>query len=312
MFDNFKDSETIINRMVFRLDILSQYSVNSENKTLWDNTSEIILRECGINKRVTNKDEFLNLLKNETSFNKFEEIFCVVSKCFIEFHEHHNELKQKAEEQKHGNSEINDAESVALNIYSFISYRFTTNPDKYIEDINNILVDNRISKQLEKKPLRFADKFDQYVKDEILNPVLKILNDNGFNSSLEYFKEAISHHNKKDFSKVPLECCKSFEATMKQIIQQNQWGFYEKDQVSDLIEKCIKGCLIPNYLQPKFNALKNIFQSVGTNRNNNGSHGTLRSNCVEPHFSRYCISLTASTIIYMVECQIHLLNNNKK
>lgn len=310
MFDSFKDSEAIINRMVFQIDILSQYSVNSKYESLWNTTTDVILNKLGINETVTNKNEFLNLFKNEKYFNKFEEIFCVVSKNFIKFHEHHNELKQKVEKLKSENSGVDDDERNALILYSFITYRFKTNPNKYIEEINDILDGNGISKQLEKNSLQFVDKFDQYVRDEILNPVLEILSNNGFNSSLEYFKEATSHHNKKDFSKVPLECCKSFEATMKQIIRQNQWGFSDKDQVSDLIEKCKKGGLIPNYLQSNFNALKSIFQSVGTNRNNNGSHGTLVSNPVEAHFSRYCISLTASTIIYMVEC--HLVTNGNQ
>lgn len=138
---------------------------------------------------------------------------------------------------------------------------------------------------------------------EITLPTLNLLSDKKFKGANQEYLNAQEHYKQGRNKESLNECLKSFESVMKIICKEKGWTYEEKDTAKKLIQICLDNQLIPSYLQNQFASLRSLFESgISTIRNKVGGHGQGQENIdVEDQLVRYCLNLTGTNIIYLVE-----------
>lgn len=99
--------------------------------------------------------------------------------------------------------------------------------------------------------------------------------------------------------------CRSFESVMKAICTENNWDYDPmRATASKLIEIMFNKDLIPPYMKEQFTTLRGVLESgVPTARNKTSGHGQISPSLPLPdHFVAYVLHLTASNIVYLIEC----------
>lgn len=106
------------------------------------------------------------------------------------------------------------------------------------------------------------------------------------------------------------ECLKSIESLMKGIFKQHSWLFRESDPAKKLINICLEKKLVPEYLQNLFSSLRILLESgVLTIRNEEGGYGQgPELSTVPEHFSSYTLHLTASNLLFLMQCNEQLIS----
>lgn len=142
-------------------------------------------------------------------------------------------------------------------------------------------------------------KDDQWVHEQVIEPVLRILSDREFTVAYEEFVDALKAYRHDEFADCMTSCCSSFESTLKTICAGNNWEYDpNKDTCSRLVAMCKdKGLFHPFYAP--------LFESVGTIRNKLGdAHGRGPKNMydVMPMHAKHYLSSTASHILFLHDC----------
>lgn len=192
---------------------------------------------------------------------------------------------------------------------------------KYRDHVGNRLPEEKINELIEELNYRFkADSTGyQYVNKmiirmdselihaDVVKPVIKLLNEtDDYEGALEEFMSAHEHFRHGKYKECLVDCGKSFESTMKVIHVKREWLFDPKRATAkDLITGCLKNGLIPTYLQTQFSSLNNMLESgIGTIRNKEAAHGQggeVKS--VEEHMGGYMLHMTATTILFLINCE---------
>lgn len=141
--------------------------------------------------------------------------------------------------------------------------------------------------------------------NEVVKPVLSLLKDKHFSGAEEEFLKAHDHCRHNRNKEAIAECLKSFESVLKGICDKNRWAYTAKDTAKKLLEIVFEKELLPEYLQSEFSSLRSILESgIPTVRNRVGGHGQGSEIVGVPnHLVAYAIHLTASSILFLVECE---------
>ena len=96
----------------------------------------------------------------------------------------------------------------------------------------------------------------------------------------------------------------AFESTLKIIIKKRKWAHGANDTAKKLVEIIFAKQLVPSFMQSHFAALQSVLESgVPTVRNKMSGHGKGdEERDVPGHLAAYALHLTASNIIFLVEC----------
>jgi len=147
----------------------------------------------------------------------------------------------------------------------------------------------------------------KYIHAEAVRPALRLLHDEGksFAGPLQEFMKAHEFHRKGEDKDAISWALKAFESTMKAICTARSWPFdSQKDTASDLVKILFANDLVPSYLQNHVSALRTVLESgVPTVRNKTSGHGQGPTPvAVPPHYSAYALHMTASCIVFLMEC----------
>ena len=142
---------------------------------------------------------------------------------------------------------------------------------------------------------------------EAVRPALQLLHGAGaaFKGPLDEFMSSHHKYRDGDHKGAIVEACKAFESTLKSICTERQWAFdSRKDTAQKLIDIVFSNGLIPSYMQQEFTSLRAVLESgVPTARNKTSGHGQGPDPTRLPeHFVAYVLHLTASNIVYLIEC----------
>jgi len=144
---------------------------------------------------------------------------------------------------------------------------------------------------------------------EAVKPALALLRDPLFKGAEDEFLQAYAHYRKGDHKEAMNEALKSFESTMKVVLQKRGWAFDPTDPAAKLIKACFDNGLVSAFWQSHFNALKSTLEaSVPTGRNKLSGHGqgaTLTT--VPDYLAGYVLHMTASAIVFLVRAEKALL-----
>ncbi len=144
--------------------------------------------------------------------------------------------------------------------------------------------------------------------DEVLRPALFLLTDPIYAAAEREFLSAHSHYRAGAFDEAITDCGKSLESVMKVICGKRGWTCEAKDTAKRLLEICKDNGLFPSFLLSHYTALASTIESgVPVIRNKVGGHGGGESIVEVPeHWVSYQLYLTATTITFLVECEMSL------
>jgi hypothetical protein len=150
----------------------------------------------------------------------------------------------------------------------------------------------------------------QLIHAEAVVPALAVLRAPEYSNAQEEFLSAYEHYRHGKYEEALVDCCKSFESTMKIICHKRGWPFDpNKSTASELIKTCLDRGLIPSYWENHFAGLRSMLTSgIPTARNRQGGHGagTAINNNPPSQLVSYVLHMTASTILFLAESDKNL------
>ena len=178
---------------------------------------------------------------------------------------------------------------------------FNMTPSDAVEELNKRFAEHAIGYQFEEAHIIRVDS--TYVHSEIVKPVLTLLSNHNFQGAFDEYYKAHEHYRNSRNKECLTDCLKAFESTMKTICDIKGWNYDPKDTASKLIKACMDNGLFPNFTETQLGSLKNLLEGgVPTLRNKYGGHGQGSSvQNVDIKLTRYCLNLTGTTIIFLIE-----------
>jgi hypothetical protein len=145
----------------------------------------------------------------------------------------------------------------------------------------------------------------ELIHEEVVKPALKLLSDGFYKTANNEFMQAHEHYRHRRYKDCLTWVLKSLESAMKAICDKRKWAYNKEDSAKRLIEICFKNNLIPDFWQSHFSALRATLESgVPTARNLMGGHGNGTSPTTVPqHLAAYCLHMTASTLVFLIEAE---------
>lgn len=91
---------------------------------------------------------------------------------------------------------------------------------------------------------------------------------------------------------------------MKGICKKRDWQYDQTAPAKRLIQVCLDNGLILNYMQDHLTQLRGLLESTTTPRNKESGHGQGADvKDVPKELASYALHLTASNIMFLVECE---------
>jgi len=174
-------------------------------------------------------------------------------------------------------------------------------PDEAIEELNQRFREHGVGYQyLEGEIVRIDS---QFLHTEAVKPALELLNGAGFTGPADEFLRAFDHHRKGEKKEAIADALSAFESTMKAICGARGWKYAAKDTAQPLINNLFQHGLIPAELQSHFSGFRAAMEAGLPTLANPIRHGQGSTPVSVPeHFVAYALHLTASNIVFLVEC----------
>lgn len=258
-------------------DYLGDYYSGGDN-LIYKAIYEKLCREYGL-------FELDNTNPNDYSYNKIQQFFLnarnieqaldVIELCFISINNEYNRY----------NSEK------ALMAINELNTRFKMHGVGY-EFVDNQII--RIDSEL--------------THQEIIKPTLGFLRDEQyFSGANAEFLNAHAHYRNKQYKEAITECTKAFESCMKGICEKRGWQYEQSAPAKKLITTCLDNGLVPSYMQDHLTQLRGLLESTATPRNKESGHGQGPGiKDVPEELASYALHLTASNILFLVNCEKNL------
>ena len=182
-----------------------------------------------------------------------------------------------------------------------IHQRITLRPEEITKELNERFRENDFGYEFTKGRIVRVD--NKLLHKDIVDEVIQLTNESLFSNANEEFLSALDHLRHGRNKEALNDSLKSFESTMKIIINDMGWDYDEKDTSSKLIQKCLDKELIPKSLQSQFSALRTTLEAgIPTIRNKNSGHGQGPKKIVVPDsLASYSIYMTGTCINYLIE-----------
>jgi len=172
-----------------------------------------------------------------------------------------------------------------------------------IEELNARFLESGIGYQYESGFVIRVDS--QLVHAAVVKPVLSLLRDPAYTVVNTEFLEAHRLYRAGEYEKSLTECCKSFESTLKVIINRRGWAVAANATVKPLLDVVFTNGLIPEYGQSGFNSIRALLEgSIATIRNRSSGHGAgTTPRIISRHLAGYQLHQTASAILFLVDSE---------
>ncbi|MFT6263262.1 MAG: hypothetical protein ACJAQ0_001126 [Dasania sp.] len=183
--------------------------------------------------------------------------------------------------------ELFSSQNIIKKAISDINYRFKENGLGY-EYINQeiIRIDNNI------------------LHSDIVKPSLEHLSNNPhFKNSLDEFLTAHKDYRHKKYDSALVNCLKSIESTLKIICDKRNFGFDKNAPCSKLIDILKNNDFLHSFEDNSLNHLISLLKSSVPTYRNKTAHGQGNHKItIEPHIASYVFHMTASTLLYLINC----------
>ena len=181
---------------------------------------------------------------------------------------------------------------------------FKLSADDAIKELNHRFLEHGIGYQYQSGMIISCE--NQYLHEEAVEPAIALLHGENFSGPLQEFMDAHAHYRRGENKEAIAGAGNALESTMKAICKSREWLYDEnRATASTLLDVLFSNALIPREMQSHFTALRSTLESgVPTVRNpaGHGAHGQGIVPVVVPDYlAAYCLNLTASNIVLMME-----------
>lgn len=189
-------------------------------------------------------------------------------------------------------------------------FRFYSNPkispDDAISELNHRFREHGVGYQFESGEIIRVDS--QFLHREAVKPALGLLSQKEFAGANEEFLSAYEHYRHGRHDECLNECLKAFESTLKTICTLRKWAIDSNATAKTLLDCVYANGLVPAFMQTQFGSLRSMLESsVPTIRNKLSGHGQgSQPRSVPSHFVSFQLHLTASCIVFLIECHKQL------
>ncbi len=175
-------------------------------------------------------------------------------------------------------------------------------PDDAIAELNRRFREHAVGFQFESNEIIRVDS--QFLHQEAVKPALGLLSQKEFAGANQEFLSAHEHYRHGRHEECLNECLKAFESTLKTICDLHGWAVAPNATAKPLLDCVYANGLIPSFMQTQFASLRSMLESsVPTIRNRLGGHGQgVQPRSVPSHFVSIQLHLTASCIVFLIEC----------
>ncbi len=178
--------------------------------------------------------------------------------------------------------------------------------DRATEELNARFKEHGVGYQFTNGEIIRVDS--ELIHSEVVQPALKLLNQEHYAGAQQEFLTAHEHYRKGDTKEALNECLKSFESVMKAICDKRGWSYANNATANSLIQVCFDNGLIPPFWQSQYASLRSLLESgVPTGRNKLSGHGQGTTPVSVPdHVVAYMLHMTASAIVFLAEADANL------
>lgn len=178
--------------------------------------------------------------------------------------------------------------------------------DNAIEELNSRFKEHGVGYQFTNGEIIRVDS--EFIHSEIVQPALKLLNQEHYAGAQQEFLNAHEHYRKGNAKEALNECLKSFESVMKAICDKRGWRYANSATARPLIQVCFDNGLIRSFWQSQYASLRSLLESgVPTGRNNLSGHGQGTTPVSVPdHIVAYMLHMTTSAIVFLAEADANL------
>lgn len=175
-------------------------------------------------------------------------------------------------------------------------------PKQAIAELNERFLEHGIGYQYDSCTIIRKDS--EFLHLEAVKPTLQLLRDHRFKGANDEFLKAHEHYRHGKVKDCMTYCLMAFESVLKTICAIKSWEFQPTDTAKSLLDICFQKDLVPAFLQSHYAALRSTLESgVPTVRNKLGAHGQGAEVIEVPlHYAAYTLHMTASTVLFLVEC----------
>jgi hypothetical protein len=179
-------------------------------------------------------------------------------------------------------------------------------PDDAIAELNHRFREHGVGFQFESGQIISVDS--QFLHREAVKPALGLLSQKEFKGANEEFLSAHEHYRHARHDECLNECLKAFESTLKTICSLRKWVVDPNATAKALLDCVYSNGLVPPFMQAQFGSLRSMLESsVPTIRNKLGGHGQgSQPRSIPSHFVSLQLHLTASCIVFLIECHNQL------
>ena len=172
-----------------------------------------------------------------------------------------------------------------------------------IKELNNRFKEHGVGYQFINNEIIRIDS--ELIHVETVKPALKLLNEEHYQGAQEEFLSAYEHYRHGKNKEALNDCLKSFESTMKAIIDKHGWEVKNNATANNLIKVCFDNNLIPSFWQTQVTSLKSMLESsIPTGRNRLSGHGQGSTPTVIPDYLvAYMLHMTASTLVFLTTAE---------
>jgi hypothetical protein len=186
-------------------------------------------------------------------------------------------------------------------------YRYLASPtmtaDEAIDEANERFREHGVGFQFESGKIIRVDS--QLIHQETVRPALQLLSAKRYNGANEEFLRAHEHFRNGRLPESLNDALKALESVLKAICDERKWNYSPGDTAKPLLNIVFLNGLVPPFLQSQFASIRATLETgVPTIRNKLGGHGQGTTPIsVPPHFAAYQLHMTASAIVFLVECE---------
>ena len=180
----------------------------------------------------------------------------------------------------------------------------------FIDTVNKIFKLEKIGYEivpvgLENMPYIVIPFNSRYLYLETIKKPRELLYNNNFKGPLNEFEEALDDYRKGRYSDSILKATKSYESTLKTILDLCKVKYTKKDNIPRLVEKVVNEAnIIDSELKSTFHAFWAVLKNgPPTIRNKPGvAHGQGRGvSVIEKSYSEFVLRLTGTYIVFLIE-----------
>lgn len=175
--------------------------------------------------------------------------------------------------------------------------------DEGIKELNDRFKEHGIGYQFVENEIIRIDS--ELLHIETVKPALRILNEKNYQGAQEEFLNAYEHYRHGKYKEALNDCLKSFESTMKAIIDKHNWTVKPNATAQNLIQVCFDNNLIPSFWQTQVTSLRTMLEStIPTGRNKLSGHGQGSTPITVPDYLvAYMLHMTASTLVFLTTAE---------